>query len=182
MSFPSFALSPTALERALLPESPEPPSAVEQPPARVPLLREDPPSPQPGDLWVNSQQRRLIYKTPDGVWSTPLELGDKPRPLYSHFAIDFYVSFVLLLALAFGVAFETPIVVFFLAWTGIVTTLAMRRARRYVLLVIVIAAAVLTPPDVISQTLLAGPMYLLFELGLWVADAVERRRKAHASM
>ena len=95
--------------------------------------------------------------------------------LHSQFALDFYISFVLMLALAFGIAFETPVVVFFLAWTGIVTTAAMGRARRYVLFATVILAAMLTPPDVISQLLLAGPMYLLFELGIFVARITERK-------
>ena len=57
----------------------------------------------------------------------------------------------------------------------VVTTAAMGRARRYVLFGTVIAAAMLTPPDVISQILLAGPMYLLFELGILVARTVERK-------
>ena len=68
-------------------------------------------------------------------------------------------------------------VVFFLAWTGLMTTETMARGRRYVLLGAVILAAVLTPPDVISQCLLAGPMYLLFELGLLAGRVVERRSK-----
>ena len=79
------------------------------------------------------------------------------------------------MSLAFGIAFETPIVVFFLAWSGLVSTLAMRKARRYVLFATIVAAAILTPPDVISQMLLAGPMYLLFEAGLIVARFTEKK-------
>ena len=100
--------------------------------------------------------------------------------MQSRFALDYYISFVLMLALGFGVAFETPVVVYFLARTGLVTTTAMKRVRRYVFLGAVISAAMLTPPDIISQLLLAGPMYLLFELGLLIAQAVERRPAARS--
>jgi len=76
---------------------------------------------------------------------------------------------VLQLCLAFGLAFETPLVVCFLAWTNIVPVSSMVAARRFVLLGIVILAAVMTPPDILSQMLLAVPMYLLFELGIRLA-------------
>ena len=92
-----------------------------------------------------------------------------------------YLSLSMHLIFAFGIAFETPVVVFFLAWTGIVPTATMRRSRRYVLLATVVTAAILTPPDVISQMLLAGPMYLLFELGLLVARLAERKPQATAA-
>ena len=100
--------------------------------------------------------------------------------MQSQFAIDYYVSFVLVLALAFGIAFETPIVVLFLAWSRLVSTRTMARGRRYVLLGTVVVAAVLTPPDIISQLLLALPIYLLFELGLLVARTTERKKPAEA--
>ena len=83
-----------------------------------------------------------------------------------------------MVALAFGIAFETPIVVYFLGMSGIVSTVAMGKARRYVLLGMVVAVAILTPPDVISQLLLAGPMYLLFEIGLILARIREKKRSS----
>jgi len=169
-------LAPTALQRLLLPtEQP----AVQATPltegVTVPVLPEDPPEPKTGDVWVNATMRRMVVQTDTGPLSAPMEPGTTPRPMQSQFAIDFYISFVLMLALAFGIAFETPVVVFFLAWSGIVTTDAMKRGRKYVLLATVFAAALLTPPDVISQLLLAGPMYLLFELGVRAATLVERK-------
>ncbi len=141
----------------------------------VPVLAEDPTDSADGDVWVNSTLHRLMVKTTDGLWSAGLEPGRVAPIMSSQFAIDFYVSFVLMLALAFGIAFETPLVVFFLSWTGLVPTEAMKKGRRYVLLATVVSAAVLTPPDVISQVLLAGPMYLLFEAGMFVACIAERR-------
>ncbi len=180
-SFPLHDLTPTVIERALLPSRQvTPPAAQQAKVLTVPILEDDPPEPRPGDLWVSASRRRLMYRTPTGLWSMPFEVGATSTAMQSQFAIDFYISFVLMLALAFGVAFETPLVVFFLAWTGIVTTRAMKRARRYVFLGTVAAAAMLTPPDIISQLLLAGPMYLLFELGLLVARTVDGRSAASA--
>ena len=80
-----------------------------------------------------------------------------------------------MLALGFGVAFQMPIVVYFLARTKIVPLAVMAKGRRYVLLGIVVAAAIMTPPDVISQLLLAGPMYALFEVGLLAARMREAK-------
>jgi sec-independent protein translocase protein TatC len=175
-------LTPTMFQRLLLRDREEVPETEELTErVKLSILQNDPENPAEGETWVNSTTNRLMLKTPSGILSAPLEVGPFSPVMHSQFAIDFYVSFVLTLALAFGIAFETPIVVFFLAWTGIVSTAAMKRARRYVLFVIVVLAAVLTPPDVISQLLLAGPMYLLFEIGLLVARAVERKVSPEAA-
>lgn len=142
---------------------------------RISTYLQDPENPQSGSMWINSSTRRFVVQTSSGPLSMALDRGATGRVMNSQFSIDYYISFVLMLALAFGITFETPIVVFFLAWTGIVSTASMAKARRYVLFGAVIAAAMLTPPDVISQVMLAGPMYLLFELGLFVARFGERR-------
>ena len=138
----------------------------------IPTRRSDPKDPATGDLWFNLSTGRLMLQTEDGVMSKLLDRGAVGATMQSQFAIDFYVSFVLMLALAFGLAFETPIVVCFLGRTGIVPIPVMAQGRRYVLLGIVVLAAMLTPPDVISQLLLAGPMYLLFEGGLLIARLI----------
>lgn len=176
-SFAAPALMPTAIERQLLPaEAADEVDREIGDGAHLAILSENPPSPEPGDVWVNVTIQRLMVQTKDGLLSMALDRGAAGNVMNSQFAIDYYVSFVLILALAFGIAFETPIVVFFLAWTGIMTRESMAKGRRYVLLGSVVLAAVLTPPDVISQLLLAGPMYLLFEVGLVVARIVERKR------
>ena len=179
-SFPLHDLSPTVIERAILSDRPTPslPDAANA--LNVPLLEQDPSEPRAGDLWVNATRRRLMFMAPTGLWSMPFEVGAMSPAIQSQFAIDYYISFVLMLALGFGVAFETPVVVYFLARTGLVTTTAMKRGRRYVLLGAVLSAAMLTPPDIISQLLLAGPIYLLFELGLLFARAVERKAAARS--
>src|SRR5688572_2831577 len=83
--------------------------------------------------------------------------------------ISSYLSFVLGLFLAFGLAFEVPIATVMLIWSGLVSAKALRQARPYVFLGAFIVGMLLTPPDVFSQTLLAIPMYLLYEAGLVMA-------------
>ncbi|MBD5557772.1 MAG: twin-arginine translocase subunit TatC [Desulfovibrio sp.] len=88
-----------------------------------------------------------------------------------------YLSFVLKLLIAFGLIFEMPIFTLFLARMGILTAAMMRRGRRYAIVGIFILAAILTPPDVVSQLLMACPMLLLYEASIWVAAAFGRKRK-----
>ncbi|MDY0061750.1 MAG: twin-arginine translocase subunit TatC [Myxococcota bacterium] len=77
-----------------------------------------------------------------------------------------YTSTTLTLLLAFGVIFETPVVLIFLCRLGVLTPEQLRRARRYAAVIIAIVAAFLTPPDVVSQILLGIPLYLLYEVSI----------------
>ena len=80
--------------------------------------------------------------------------------------ISSYLDFVLKIFFAFGLAFEIPIATLVLCWTGATTPESLRKKRPYIVVAAFIMGMLLTPPDVISQTLLAIPMLLLFELGL----------------
>jgi len=153
------------------------PKVAEQPLPTISQFEEDPQDPAVGQMWVNTTTRRLMIKTEDGVWSMRLDTTVRRSSINSQFAINFYVSFVLMLALAFGLAFELPIAVWFVSRTGLASTADMGRSRKYVVLGLVVVAAVLTPPDVISQIMLAVPMYGLFEIGLLVARVGEKRRE-----
>jgi sec-independent protein translocase protein TatC len=86
--------------------------------------------------------------------------------------IEKYLSFVLTLFIAFGVTFEVPVLVVVLARVGIVSVAKMREARPYVVVGAFVLGAIFTPPDVISQLLLAIPLWLLYEVGLIVAGAL----------
>lgn len=88
-----------------------------------------------------------------------------------------YLDFTLLLFFAFGIAFEVPVAVVLLAATGLVKVEALRKNRGYVLLGIFVVAAFLTPPDAISQSFMAAPMYLLYELGIVLASYMIRQRR-----
>ncbi|TKJ38168.1 MAG: twin-arginine translocase subunit TatC [Planctomycetes bacterium B3_Pla] len=96
----------------------------------------------------------------------------------SNFTFADYISFITMLMLIFGVAFQTPIAIFFLNRTGLVSIPALRKSRKFVLLGIFVVAAMATPPDVISQVTLGIPLYILFELGILLAVFSERRRKS----
>jgi sec-independent protein translocase protein TatC len=78
-----------------------------------------------------------------------------------------YLDFVMTLFMAFGVAFEVPIAIVLLCWTGVTTPEMLRQKRPYMLVGAFVVGMLLTPPDVFSQTLLAIPMYCLFEVGVF---------------
>lgn len=84
--------------------------------------------------------------------------------------IDKYLSFVLSMFMAFGLTFEMPVFVIVLVRTGIITTAKLKEIRGFVLVGAFVIAAIFTPPDVISQFMLAIPLYLLFELGIFIAE------------
>ena len=94
------------------------------------------------------------------------------------FSFGGYVGFILSILLAFGSAFEMPIVIVILARIGLVTPAILRAARKYMLIALLVFSAVLTPPDVVSQLLLAGPMMILYEFSLLLARIFARRRQA----
>ena len=95
--------------------------------------------------------------------------------------IDAYFSFVLGLFLAFGLTFEVPIVVVLLARFGIADIERLKASRPYVIVGAFIVAAIFTPPDVISQLLLAVPLCLLYEVGIQVARLVGKRPDSEAA-
>ena len=80
--------------------------------------------------------------------------------------IAYYLDFILTIFFAFGIAFEVPIATVMLVWSGLVSIESLKKARPFVFLGAFVAGMLLTPPDVISQTLLAVPVYLLYESGL----------------
>ncbi|RUO76778.1 twin-arginine translocase subunit TatC [Pseudidiomarina taiwanensis] len=88
-----------------------------------------------------------------------------------------YLDFVLAIFLAFGVAFETPVAIILLCWTGATSVAKLREKRPYVIVGAFVLGMFLTPPDVISQTLLAIPIWLLFELGVVIAGLYQRTPK-----
>ena len=94
--------------------------------------------------------------------------------------IENYLNFVLTMFLAFGLTFETPIVVVMLIRMGLVTLEQLRNIRPYFIVIAFVISAVVTPPDVVSQLLLAIPMCLLFEVGLLAARLVPKRAAASA--
>ena len=89
--------------------------------------------------------------------------------------IEAYVNFVMTMFLAFGITFEVPVVVILLVKTGVTSVAKLREVRGYVIVAAFVIAAVVTPPDVISQFLLAAPLCLLYELGIIFAAFVKKQ-------
>ncbi|MGW7775679.1 twin-arginine translocase subunit TatC [Pseudomonas machongensis] len=91
--------------------------------------------------------------------------------------ISQYLDFILALFLAFGLAFEIPVATFIVVWAGLTDVASLRRSRPYVIVGCFVAGMILTPPDVFSQTMLAIPMWLLFEIGLLACGALQTRTR-----
>jgi sec-independent protein translocase protein TatC len=90
-----------------------------------------------------------------------------------------YLSFCLKLLFAFGFVFELPLFIFFLARLGLVSSTGLRKKRKYAILIGFVLAAVLTPPDPFTQCLMAGPLIILYEVGVWVAFFFGKKEKRH---
>lgn len=87
-----------------------------------------------------------------------------------------YFSFSLKLLFAFGLVFELPVVMFFLSKIGLVTPEYLKRKRKYAILLTFVMAAILTPPDVITQCMMAGPLIVLYEVGILVARLARKKK------
>jgi sec-independent protein translocase protein TatC len=93
-------------------------------------------------------------------------------------AADRYISFVLSLVVGAGLVFELPMVAFFLTKLGLLTPAFMRKYRRHAIVVILIIAAIVTPtPDMVTQSLLAAPMIILYEVGILVSAFAQKKQK-----
>ena len=101
-----------------------------------------------------------------------------PKSITAAPDIEAYLSFVLTMFIAFGLAFEVPIVVIVLARLGVVSIQKLKEFRGYFIVLAFIIAAVITPPDVVSQLALAVPMCLLYEIGIWAAQLFIKHTKA----
>src|SRR5690606_15512521 len=107
------------------------------------------------------------FEAPGGDGSIPIQLETK---------VSEYLSLVMTLIFAFGIAFELPVLLTLLGKVGIATSAGLASKRKYAIVGMFIFAAVVTPPDVISQVGLAIPLILLYEVSIWMVKGIERDR------
>ena len=86
-----------------------------------------------------------------------------------------YFGFALKLLFAFGLVFELPVIIFFLSKLGLVTPELLKKKRKYAILLTFVAAAILTPPDVVTQCMMAGPLIILYEVGIVVSRFAHKK-------
>ncbi len=97
--------------------------------------------------------------------------------ILNEFDITSYVTTLTMLVLASAIMFQLPVVIYFLSMSGLVTSGMLRTYRRHAIVVILVLAAVITPPDVISQLLIAMPILVLYEAGINIAKRLEKKRE-----
>lgn len=97
------------------------------------------------------------------------------------FSFANYISFVSSLLLSFGLVFELPLLIILLTQLGLVAPKTLRKYRKFIILIIFIVSAILTPPDVVSQVLMAIPMVLLYEFSVMVSSVIYRKKKQDIS-
>jgi sec-independent protein translocase protein TatC len=97
--------------------------------------------------------------------------------IVNQFDVTSYVTTFVALVLGSGLLFQLPVVVFFLTKMGLLTPQFMRKYRKHAIIVILIIAAIITPPDPLSQTLISLPLYLLYEISIFISAVVVRRKK-----
>lgn len=146
--------------------------AATQPAVQIPILAIDPASPVEGQIWLKQPEGEIRVVLNNEVRTLTLGINSLITPLVQ---VGDYLKFVAFLALGVVLAFQTPVFMLVLAWTGLMQASTFKKYRRHTILVCFVLAAVLTPPDPVTMTMLAIPMYLLFELGLILMSLVGRK-------
>ncbi|MCH7410939.1 twin-arginine translocase subunit TatC [Belliella sp. DSM 111904] len=100
--------------------------------------------------------------------------------ILNEFDITSYVTTVVMLVLASALMFQLPVVIYFLSMSGLVSAAMLKSYRRHSIVVILVISAIITPPDVISQIIIAMPIMVLYETGIMIAKRLERKRAIEA--
>jgi len=148
----------------------------------APALRADPVDPPPGAFWFNESLRELRFALPDETGSGVSRILGAPlvggAMIAQQYRVSEYVNMIFGLGLAFAIAFQLPLVMLLMGWSGLADAGMFQRQRKYALLACAVAGAILTPADPASMILLAVPLYGLFELGLLLMRVVPARMRA----
>ena len=93
-------------------------------------------------------------------------------------SLNSYISTITTITLSCGIIFQLPIVVYFLSKLGIVTPQLLKTYRKHSVVVVLILAAIITPPDVMSQVLVSMPLFVLYEISIWISRAVQKKNES----
>ncbi|MEQ8745827.1 twin-arginine translocase subunit TatC [Pyruvatibacter sp.] len=144
--------------------------------AEIPMINVDPADAPVGTMWYNTRLNELRIQTADDIVMG--FRGQRGGAIAQQYRIGEYVSLIFWLGLVFAIAFQLPIVLMLLGWSGILRPEDLRKVRRYVIFGCAIAGAVLTPQDPFSMLMLGGALYFLFELGVLLMRFVPPSRIA----
>lgn len=136
----------------------------------IPVLKGDPINPPVGSVWINEplMQQRVYIGLKDGKPLIQVAQLTTQTGILQQYRISEYIKTLLNMGLAFGIAFQTPVVIVMLGWVGLLDPKAMGKWRKHAIVICAILGALLTPADPVSMVLLAVPLYGLYELGLFV--------------
>ncbi len=133
----------------------------------VPSFAGDPANPMGGQMWINTDlmQIRVAILSSDGELTIRGTALTKGFGISQQYRVSEYVKLILNLAVAFVIGFQTPIVVLLLGWAGLVDRAILKKYRKHAVFIAAVVSALLTPADPLSMLLLAGPLFILYELG-----------------
>ncbi len=141
---------------------------------RVPILEADPSTPTEGEWWVNRKQQELRVSLDGRVFRVALSIPSQNQPLID---LSDFVDFALYMIVAVVIAFQLPVVMLIAGWSGLIDPAWIAAWRKYMVFACFAAGAVISPTgDPFNMTVMALPLYLLFELGLLLMRVVYRRR------
>ncbi len=152
-----------------------PTSAPRGPGVHLPILGTDPAEPSEGQIWLNATQGEMKVRLNGHTRTLTLATGSAMTPLIE---VGEYMSFVLVVTIGVVVAFQLPLVMLLVGWSGVIDPANIGRLRRYCVFACFVAGAVLTPADPISMFVLALPLWGLFEFGLILMKYVYRSGRA----
>lgn len=156
-------LTPSIVQEQFI-ETPEKMVTSDVPLGQMPVLAEDPAKPNIGQFWVKVPENQLRVFVGDNTLNIKLS---EPRLMSTVIKLGDYISFVMTMALAFAVVFQTPLVMLMLAWTRIVDYALLRNGWRWAVLASVVIGAIISPTgDPLSLMAFAAPLYILYEAGL----------------
>lgn len=159
------------------PEAPSPAAGDQPLPIQLPIRTSDPVVPEDGDVWINGPGRSLCVRLNDRTLRAALTdaAGSLMKPIIG---VKEYISFVTMLTLGIVVAFQLPVAMLVLGWTGLIPPALVTRYRPHCVFGCFALGMILTPADPLSMLVLAFPLWGLFELGVLVMKATYRRARS----